>query len=153
MTWKYLSPLIIVSSALGLIALERLYPCDRGQAVFRSGFWVDLIGYGLVQSYALGVAISALIQWLDQSSGQSRLRLVSDWPVLAQLGFFFVTHDFSWTTIVSNPTASCRKPATWVTWPASSRASAGTWNVPTGTTSPPCSKRCSVAARSLGRKS
>lgn len=94
MTWELLSPIIIVSCALGFVALERVFPYDRGQRVFREGFWVDLIGYGLVQSYLLGLIISALIAWLDHTSGMSRLRLVSAWPVPLQLLFFFVTHDF-----------------------------------------------------------
>jgi sterol desaturase/sphingolipid hydroxylase (fatty acid hydroxylase superfamily) len=91
--WTWLSPLIIVGSALLFVALERRYPYDHGQRVFRDGFWVDLIGYGLVQSYLLGLAISALIAWLDRASGLSRLQLVSAWPIPLQRGFFFVTHD------------------------------------------------------------
>jgi sterol desaturase/sphingolipid hydroxylase (fatty acid hydroxylase superfamily) len=91
--WTWLSPLIIVSAALLFVALERVFPHDRGQRIFRDGFWVDLIGYGLVQSYLLGLLIGALIAWLDQQSGLSRLQLVSAWSVPLQLSFFFVTHD------------------------------------------------------------
>ena len=94
MSWALLSPSIIVGSALVLIALERLFPYEPRQRLIREGFFTDLVGYGLVQSYFLGLAITALIHWIDASSGLSRLRLVSDWPVLLQLGFFFVTHDF-----------------------------------------------------------
>lgn len=94
MSWSVLSPVLIVGFALLMIGLERLWPYDRHQKLFREGFWVDLVGYGLVQSYLLGLAITWIIEWVDHSSGLSRLRLVSDWPVLAQLGFFFVTHDF-----------------------------------------------------------
>jgi sterol desaturase/sphingolipid hydroxylase (fatty acid hydroxylase superfamily) len=92
--WHLLSPILIVASALGFVALERVYPYDRGQRVFREGFFVDLVGYGLVQSYLLGLVITASIAWLDRRTGLSRLHLVSGWPVLGQLGFFFVTHDF-----------------------------------------------------------
>ncbi|MGE0325758.1 MAG: sterol desaturase family protein [Polyangiaceae bacterium] len=94
MSWEWLSPLLIVGSALGFIALERIFPYDKGQPVFRKGFWLDLVAYGLIQSYFLGLVISALIAWLDRQSGLSRLRLVSDWHPLLQLGFFFVVHDF-----------------------------------------------------------
>jgi len=93
MSWAVLSPIIIVGSALLLIGLERLFPYDRRQRLLRPGFFTDLVGYGLVQSYLLGLLITALIQAIDRESGWSRLRLVSDWPVLAQLGLFFVTHD------------------------------------------------------------
>lgn len=94
MDWELLSPLLIVGSALGFIGLERLFPYDRNQPVFRQGFWLDLVGYGLVQSYFLGLMISAFITWLDRQSGLSRLELVSDWHPLLQLCFFFVVHDF-----------------------------------------------------------
>ena len=94
MSWELLSPLIIVGSAIVFIALERAFPYDRGQRIIRDGFWLDLIGYGLVQSYLLGLLITALIAWFDRTSGLSRLQLVSDWPVGVQLVFFVVTHDF-----------------------------------------------------------
>jgi sterol desaturase/sphingolipid hydroxylase (fatty acid hydroxylase superfamily) len=91
--WRLWSLLIIVGSALLFIALERRFPYDRGQGVLRKDFWLDLIWYGLVQSYLLGFVISWLIGRADAVSGLSRLHLVSGWPVLAQLAFFFVTHD------------------------------------------------------------
>lgn len=94
MSWTLLSPLIIVSSALLLIGLERLFPYQPQQRLFRTGFFTDLLGYGMVQSYVLGLAITALITFLDRQTGWSKLGLVSDWPVLCQLALFFVTHDF-----------------------------------------------------------
>jgi sterol desaturase/sphingolipid hydroxylase (fatty acid hydroxylase superfamily) len=94
MRWEYLSPILIVGSAAVLIGLERLSPYDRRQKLFREGFFTDLIGYGLLQSYALGLLITGLIRYIDSSTGLSRLGLVSDWPVGVQLLFFFVTHDF-----------------------------------------------------------
>lgn len=93
MSWELLSPILIVGTALVFVGLERLFPYDRGQKLFRDGFFTDLIGYGLVQSYLLGLVIAAIIRSLDEATGWSRLGLVSDWPVVAQLGFFFVTHD------------------------------------------------------------
>lgn len=94
MSWEILSPAIIVGSALALIGLERLFPYDPRQKLIRPGFFTDLVGYGLIQSYFLGLAIAALIRFIDGQTGLSRLGLVSSWPVIAQLGFFFVTHDF-----------------------------------------------------------
>ena len=88
-----MSPLLIVGAALLFAALERVFPYDRGQRIFREGFFVDLVGYGLFQSYVLGLLITRGIAWLDASTGMSRLHLVSDWPVSLQLLFFFVTHD------------------------------------------------------------
>jgi hypothetical protein len=55
-----LSPIVIVTSALVLVALERRFPYDRHQKVLRDGFWTDLIGYGLIQSYVLGLVSRAM---------------------------------------------------------------------------------------------
>lgn len=94
MSWAILSPVLIVASALALIGLERLFPYEPRQRLLRTGFFTDLVAYGLVQSYVLGFAISAIIAFVDRRTGLSRLGLVSDWPVLLQLAFFFVLHDF-----------------------------------------------------------
>jgi sterol desaturase/sphingolipid hydroxylase (fatty acid hydroxylase superfamily) len=94
MEWAILSPVIIVASALVLIGLERLFPYEPKQKLLREGFFTDLVGYGIVQSYVLGLVITAIITWVDSRTGWSKLGLVSDWPVLLQLFFFFVTHDF-----------------------------------------------------------
>lgn len=93
MSWTLLSPAIIVAWALILIGLERLFPYQP-QRLFRAGFFTDLLGYGLLQSYALGFAISGIILIVDRHTGWSKLGLVSGWPVLGQLAFFFVVHDF-----------------------------------------------------------
>jgi sterol desaturase/sphingolipid hydroxylase (fatty acid hydroxylase superfamily) len=93
MTWTLLSPCLIVAGALVLIGLERHFPYDPSQRLLRKGFWTDLIGYGLIQSYLLGLCITALIAWLDRQTGLSRLHLVSGWPLLAQVAFFLVVHD------------------------------------------------------------
>lgn len=60
----------------------------------REGFFTDLVAYGLLQSYVLGLLISAILALVDRETGWSKLGLVSGWPVLGQLAFFFVTHDF-----------------------------------------------------------
>jgi sterol desaturase/sphingolipid hydroxylase (fatty acid hydroxylase superfamily) len=91
--WEILSPAIVLVAALVIIALERIFPYDRGQPVFRAGFFNDLVFYALVQSYLLGLVIDRIIIALDDASGLSRLHLVSDWPIGVQLAFFVVTHD------------------------------------------------------------
>ena len=94
MTLSLLSPLVIVSSALLLIVLERRFPYEPRQRLLREGFFTDLLAYGLLQSYGLGLLISFLIGVLDRRTGWSGLGLVSGWPVGLQLACFFVTHDF-----------------------------------------------------------
>ena len=42
----------------------------------------------------MGILISFLIQLLDNATNLSRLRLISDFPVWAQVVFFLITHDF-----------------------------------------------------------
>ncbi len=91
--WRVLSPVLIVSSALVLIALERWRPYDRRQRFLRKGFWTDLLGYTLFQSYVLGFVITRLSAWIDGATGLSRLHLVATWSIWAQVAFFVVTHD------------------------------------------------------------
>ena len=88
-----LAPILIVTAALGLIALERRFPYDPRQKMWRTGLLDDLVWYGLVQSYLLGLVIAALIRTIDDGTGWSRLHLVSGWPVGLQVLFFLVTHD------------------------------------------------------------
>lgn len=93
--WTVLSPSLIAVGALVLIALERRFPYRPGQRFFRSGLWVDLVGYTLVQSYLLGLVITRLIAFIDGATGWSRFRLLGAMsvPVPAQVLFFLVTHD------------------------------------------------------------
>lgn len=92
-TWSVLSPIVIVAGALGLVILERAFPYRAGQPLLRRGFWTDLVGYALIQSYLLGLVISRFVGWLDGATGLSALHLVTGWPVALQLAFFVVTHD------------------------------------------------------------
>lgn len=89
-TWSFVA---IAAAAVAFVALERFVPYNRGQALFRPGFWVDFVFYNLVQTWVLGVVIGRLIALLDAGTGLSRLGLVSEWPLLAQVVFFVVTHD------------------------------------------------------------
>lgn len=92
--WKILSPVIIAVSAWIYIGLERLFPYDKGQKLFRKGWFTDFFWYTLVQSYVLGLVIGAFIQWVDATTGASRLGIVTGWPLWLQVAFFLVTHDF-----------------------------------------------------------
>ncbi len=95
-TLQIVAPIAIVSSGVVFMILERYFPYNRGQKAFREGFWVDLIFYGIVQSYLMGLLISQLIYYVDQHAGSiSRLHLVTGWPIWVQVVFFIVTHDLS----------------------------------------------------------
>ena len=93
MTWTIVAPIVIVGGALVIIGLERRWPYDRGQRFLRDGFWVDLVGYALVQNYMLALGIHGLVSWVDAQAGASTHGLVSDWPIAVQVAFFVVTHD------------------------------------------------------------
>jgi sterol desaturase/sphingolipid hydroxylase (fatty acid hydroxylase superfamily) len=82
-----------VGSALVLVALERRFPYEPRQRLLRRGLVDDLLFYGLLQSYVLGLVIAAIITALDRSTGWSRLALVTSWPVWVQVLFFLITHD------------------------------------------------------------
>jgi sterol desaturase/sphingolipid hydroxylase (fatty acid hydroxylase superfamily) len=83
----------VVGAGAGFVVLERRRPYNRGQTLLRTGFWIDFVLYGFVQSYFLGIVIGRLIHALDAHTGLSRLGLVSSWPIGVQLAFFIVTHD------------------------------------------------------------
>jgi sterol desaturase/sphingolipid hydroxylase (fatty acid hydroxylase superfamily) len=93
MAAQYFGLPIIGAAALGIILLERRFPYDPRQKLLREGFWTDLLGYGVFQSYLLGLVIAEVIAWLDGATGLSRLQLVSGWPLWLQCLGFFVMHD------------------------------------------------------------
>ncbi|OFX20218.1 MAG: fatty acid hydroxylase [Anaeromyxobacter sp. RBG_16_69_14] len=93
MRWDILAPAITIGSTFVLVALERRFPYTPGQRLLRPGFFTDVIGYGIVQSWILGNTIGWLIGRLDAATGLSRLHLVSAWPMWLQLLFFLVEHD------------------------------------------------------------
>jgi sterol desaturase/sphingolipid hydroxylase (fatty acid hydroxylase superfamily) len=90
---ELLALFFIVAATIAIACLERLRPYDRGYRVLREGFWDDLFGYTVVQSYLVGLLIARLIAWLDGTAGWSRLGLVAGWPLWTQVVFFVVTHD------------------------------------------------------------
>ncbi|MCA9675506.1 MAG: sterol desaturase family protein [Kofleriaceae bacterium] len=93
MSWTVLTPIVIVAGALIIIALERVRPYDRGQPFLRRGLWLDLVWYGLAQSYVLALVIHALVAWVDRATGASSHGLVAGWPIAAQVALFVVSHD------------------------------------------------------------
>jgi sterol desaturase/sphingolipid hydroxylase (fatty acid hydroxylase superfamily) len=92
--WEILSPVIIGVSAWVFIGLEHLFPYTPGQKLFRNGWFTDFFWYTLVQSYVLGLGINFFIKWVDETTGASRLGVVTGWPLWLQIGFFLITHDF-----------------------------------------------------------
>jgi len=90
---KY-SMLIIISAAILFIILERLFPYNKGQEVLREGFFDDLALYTIAQSYILSIIIFGyIINFIDSTTGISRLKLFADVPIWIQLIFFTITHD------------------------------------------------------------
>lgn len=90
---KY-SMVIIISSAIIFIILERLFPYTKGQKVLREGFFDDLALYTIAQSYILSIIIfSFIINFIDNTTGLSRLKLFAEVPIWIQLIIFTVTHD------------------------------------------------------------
>jgi sterol desaturase/sphingolipid hydroxylase (fatty acid hydroxylase superfamily) len=91
--WSVVAPLATLAIVAVIVLLERLFPYDRGQRFLREGFWDDLVGYTLIQSYLLALVIGKLIAVVDAGTGLSRLHLVRGWPVPLQVAFFVITHD------------------------------------------------------------
>lgn len=91
--WTWLSPAVIVVGALVLIGLERRFPYEPRQRFLRPGFWSDLVGYALVQSYLLGLVIARVIAAVDGATGLSRRHLIGSFSIPVQVAFFVVTHD------------------------------------------------------------
>ncbi len=88
------SYLIILAASVFFIIAERIWPYTKGQKVLREGFFDDLALYTIAQSYILGILIfTYIINFIDASTGLSRLQLFRDVPIWIQLLFFLVTHD------------------------------------------------------------
>src|ERR1700754_1986180 len=94
-TIVYYTTSILVFSVFVFVWLERKYPYTKGMPIFRDGFWVDLIWYTFIQSYFLKIFIfDYIIIPLDRTWHLSSLHLVGSWPVVLQVLFFLVIHDF-----------------------------------------------------------
>ena len=86
--------IVIVVSAVLLIVLERTRPYDKGQRLLRSGFLNDLVMYGLVQSYIMGVVIYVIIGFVDDHTTFERIHVIRDLPLWVQLAASLLVHDF-----------------------------------------------------------
>lgn len=92
MSLEYTALIVIAASAFVYIGLERVFPYDK-QRVFREGWFTDFVWYTLIQSYVLKFVIAWIIESVDNTTGLSRLQLVSGWPMWLQLVFFTFLHD------------------------------------------------------------
>lgn len=93
--YEIISYAIIIFFAILFILLERVFPYNEGQKIFREGFFNDLALYTIAQSYILGIIIfTFIIKSLDDAMKLSRLHLFANVPIWLQLVFFTITHDF-----------------------------------------------------------
>lgn len=91
---EIISTSLIVFAAIVFIILERIFPYTKGQKILREGFFDDLALYTIAQSYILSIIIfSFIINFIDGTTGLSRLKLFSNIPIWIQLIIFTVTHD------------------------------------------------------------
>jgi sterol desaturase/sphingolipid hydroxylase (fatty acid hydroxylase superfamily) len=93
MPLEILSPIIVAGIAGVIIALERLFPYDRGQHLLRSGFWNDLAMYTIIQSYLLSLVIFGIAHAIDAATGLSGRGILSGWPVAGQVLLSLFVHD------------------------------------------------------------
>lgn len=91
---QFICTVIIVLGAGVLILLERVFPYNPGQTLFRKGFWNDLGMYSIIQSYILAQIIFGFAYWLDGVTGFSAQGLLSGLSVVEQVLLSLVVHDF-----------------------------------------------------------
>lgn len=91
---QIITTLIIIFAALLIIVLERIFPYNKGQRLFRDGLLDDFIFYNGLQNFVLGLIISSIISFIDKSTDISRHQFISSWPIWLQVSFFVLTHDF-----------------------------------------------------------
>ena len=91
----YYTTTILLISVGVFLWLERKMPYTKGLPLFRDGFWVDLVWYTLIQSYFLKILIfDHIIIPIDKAWHLSSTHLVASWPLVLQVLFFLVVHDF-----------------------------------------------------------
>lgn len=83
-----------IASACVLIVLERVRPYKTGQKLFRRGFYVDLVWYGILQSYILSLVIYGLISVVRPYVDPVSVAQYRSLPILVQLGIALLVHDF-----------------------------------------------------------
>ena len=90
----YLTAAILVCWTVVIIILERIIPYRKGLPVLREGFWVDLVWYTVIQSFVLKIVIfDYIIAPLQHHFDWSAIVHIRQWPLLAQVLFFLITHD------------------------------------------------------------
>lgn len=94
MSGSLISTGIIVLGALVIIILERVYPYDKGQPLFRAGFFTDSVMYTLVQSTLLSYAIGGVATLVQTVLPRGSVRILSGFPVWAVVLVSLVEHDF-----------------------------------------------------------
>ncbi|MCF8307122.1 MAG: sterol desaturase family protein [Ignavibacteriales bacterium] len=86
---------LIIFSAFIFVLLERFIPYNKGQKLFRDGFFDDLAFYTIAQNYILSIIIFSVIFRVFQGSGNGASESLLDGvPIWIQLLFFTVSHDF-----------------------------------------------------------
>lgn len=92
---EIVTTVLLIVCTVVIILLERKFPYRKGLPIFREGFWVDFVWYTLIQSFLLKILIfDYIIYPLDQHFKFSTLHIVTNWPIIAQVLFFLITHDF-----------------------------------------------------------
>ena len=93
-SYEIISYSVLIAAAILLIILERIFPYNRGQKIFREGFFNDFALYTIAQSYVLGIFIFVfIIKFIDDSTQLSRFQFFAKVPIWLQLIFFTITHD------------------------------------------------------------
>jgi sterol desaturase/sphingolipid hydroxylase (fatty acid hydroxylase superfamily) len=86
--------LFISIVAIIFVLLERLFPYQKDQKVFREGFFNDFFWYTIFQNYILGLIIFNFLNFAYSNTHLNELRLLINIPVWFQLLFFVISHDF-----------------------------------------------------------
>lgn len=88
------SGVAVATAAVLFVTLERLFPYNKGQKLFREGFFNDFVLYTFAQSYLLGLLFASMMRFIDDHTAITRYQLLADVPVWAiVLGSLFI-HDF-----------------------------------------------------------
>jgi len=124
----------ILLFSMGLfIFLERKFPYRPGSPFLREGIWIDFFWYSIVQNFVLKIVIfDFIIQPINDAWGIPGIQIVKAWPVLGQVLFFLVIHDFyiywfhRWqhNSKILWRTHEAHHSATFVDWIAGSRSHA-----------------------------
>ena len=77
--------LLLAVGTIIIIYLERKFPYRRGIPFFRDGFWTDVIGYTIIQSFLLKIIIfDYIILPIQGRIHWEGLPNISAWPLWIQ---------------------------------------------------------------------